>query len=75
MAKLIPFDASIAMRLKAVDAARRARALPVGPERNELRQLALAYKALADNEAWLAGARAGARRRRMTRRLPSDDEA
>lgn len=70
MADLIPFDASVALRLKAVDAARRARALPVGPERNEWRQLALAYKALADNEAWLAGARAGTRRQRMTRRDP-----
>ena len=62
MADLIPFDTSVALRLKAVDTARRARALPVGPERNELRQLALAYKALSENEAWLSGARAARRR-------------
>ena len=61
MTEPIPFDGSVALRLKAVDAARRARALPVGPERNEYRQLALAYKALSENEAWLSGTRARVR--------------
>ncbi len=53
----IPFDASIALRMKAAEAARRARALPRGPERDEWRQIALAYKALSENEAWLSGVR------------------
>jgi hypothetical protein len=38
-------------------ALRKARALPLGPERNELRQVALALKTLAENSAWLAGQR------------------
>jgi hypothetical protein len=38
-------------------ALRKARALPPGPERNELRQIALALKTLAENKAWLAGQR------------------
>lgn len=38
-------------------ALRKARALPPGEERNELRQIALALKALADNQRWLAGRR------------------
>lgn len=38
-------------------ALRKARALPAGPERNELRQIALALKTLAENQAWLAGQR------------------
>ncbi|UTD28220.1 hypothetical protein [Bradyrhizobium sp. WD16] len=57
MSDPIPFDASIALRMKAVEAARRARALPPGPERNEWRQIALAYRALSENEAWLSGVR------------------
>jgi hypothetical protein len=48
---------SIELRRKAVEAVRKARALPPGPERNELRQIALAYKALSENEAWLSGER------------------
>jgi len=48
---------SIELRRKAVEALRKARALPPGPERNELRQVALAYKALSENEAWLSGER------------------
>ncbi|MEW6640569.1 MAG: hypothetical protein AB1586_08675 [Pseudomonadota bacterium] len=72
MTEPIPFDASVALRLKAVDAARRARALPVGPERNEYRQLALAYKALSENEAWLAGARAWTRRPQVASGPPRD---
>jgi hypothetical protein len=48
---------SIELRLKAVEALRKARGLPPGPERNELRQIALAYKALSQNEAWLSGER------------------
>ena len=38
-------------------ALRKARALPLGPERNELRQIALSLKTLAENKAWLAGQR------------------
>jgi hypothetical protein len=38
-------------------ALRKARALPPGPERNELRQVALALKTLAENNRWLAGQR------------------
>jgi len=48
---------SIELRRKAVEAARKARALPPGPERNELRQIALAYKAHSESEAWLSGER------------------
>jgi hypothetical protein len=48
---------SIELRRKAVEAVRKARALPPGPERNELRQIALAYKALSQNEEWLSGER------------------
>ncbi len=40
-------------------ALRKARALPPGAERNELRQVALALKTLAENQAWLAGQRRG----------------
>ncbi|RYX93792.1 MAG: hypothetical protein EON84_09860 [Bradyrhizobiaceae bacterium] len=36
-------------------ALRKARRLSPGPERNELRQIALALKTLAENKAWLAG--------------------
>jgi hypothetical protein len=43
-------------------ALRKARGLPSGPERNELRQIALALKTLADNKAWLSGQRREARR-------------
>jgi hypothetical protein len=46
---------SIELRLKAAEALRQARALPPGPERNELRQIALAYRALSESEAWLSG--------------------
>jgi hypothetical protein len=46
---------SLELRLKAAEALRKARALPKGPERDELRQIALAYKALSENEAWLNG--------------------
>ena len=38
-------------------ALRKARGLSPGPERNELRQVALALKTLAENNAWLAGQR------------------
>ncbi|WP_398468163.1 hypothetical protein [Tardiphaga sp.] len=38
-------------------ALRKARALPPGAERNELRQVALALKTLAENNRWLAGQR------------------
>jgi hypothetical protein len=38
-------------------ALRKARALPPGTERNELRQVALALKTLAENKSWLAGQR------------------
>jgi len=48
---------SIELRRKAVEALRKARALPPGSERNELRQIALAYKALSESEAWLSGER------------------
>jgi hypothetical protein len=48
---------SIELRLRAVEVLRKARALPPGPERNELRQIALAYKALSESEAWLSGER------------------
>jgi hypothetical protein len=38
-------------------ALRKARALPRGPERNELRQIAFALKSLAENQRWLSGER------------------
>lgn len=67
MSDPIPFDASIALRMKAVAAVKRARSLPPGPERNEWRQIALAYKALSENEAWLSGVRTHGRRARPSR--------
>ena len=49
------FSKSLELRAKAMQVARRARACPVGPGRNELRQIARSLKALADNDAWLNG--------------------
>ncbi len=49
------FSKSLELRARAMQVARRARAYPVGPTRNELRQIARALKALADNDAWLNG--------------------
>ncbi len=49
------FSKSLELRARAMQVARRARACPIGPARNELRQIARALKALADNDAWLNG--------------------
>ena len=49
------FSKSLELRAKALQFARQARDCPVGPARNELRQIAQALRALADNEAWLHG--------------------
>lgn len=72
MSDPIPFDASIALRMKAIAAVKRARSLPPGPERNEWRQIALAYKALSENEAWLSGVRTHRRRARLPDRSIGD---
>jgi hypothetical protein len=68
MIEPIPFDESIALRMKAAAAVRRARSLPPGPERNEWRHIAMAYRALSENEAWLSGVRI----RRRANAVPSD---
>lgn len=49
------FSKSLELRARALQVARRARAYPAGPARNQLRQIARALKALADNDAWLHG--------------------
>ena len=61
------FSKSLELRARALQVARRARAYPVGPARNKLRQIARALRALAENEAWLHG-RIEPRRRRYGRR-------
>lgn len=61
------FSKSLELRAKALQVARRARAYPIGPARNKLRQIARALGALADNEAWLHG-RIEPRRRQRSRR-------
>lgn len=55
MGSLLFLRRSHAYRHAAVEMARRARALPPGPERRVARQFARALKDLARNEAWLEG--------------------
>ena len=55
MSNLVFFRRSLAYRHSAVEMMRRARALPPGPERSAMRQLARALADLAKTEAWLEG--------------------
>lgn len=52
---VVYFRPSYAYRNAAVEAMRKARAIPPGPERRAARQLARALKDLAKAEAWLEG--------------------
>src|SRR5882757_1345560 len=64
---VVYFSKSLELRARALQVARRARAYPIGPARNKLRQIARALGALAENEAWLHG-RIEPRKRRHGRR-------
>ena len=64
---VVYFSKSLELRARALQVARRARAYPIGPARNKLRQIARALGALAENEAWLHG-RIEPRKRRYGRR-------
>jgi hypothetical protein len=55
MGKLVFLQPSYAYRHAAVAAFRKARALPIGAERNEHRVLARSLTELARTEAWLEG--------------------
>ena len=55
MSNLLFFRRSYAYRNAAAEMMRKARAMPLGPERRAARQLARALKDLAKTEAWLEG--------------------
>ena len=55
MGNLLFLRRSYAYRHAAIEMMRKARAIPLGPERRAARQLARALKDLAKNEAWLEG--------------------
>ena len=55
MSQLLFFRRSCAYRSAAVDLMRKARAMPLGPERRAASQLARAFNDLAKTEAWLEG--------------------
>jgi len=62
MSNLLFLRRSHAYRHAAAAALRKARALPVGPERDMARVLARGFRDLALTEAWLEGDRARRRR-------------
>lgn len=75
---LVYFSRAIELRAQAARCACRARAHPIGAERNELRRVASALRALSDTEAWLNGSVQSPRwspheRRQRTRSLRSPD--
>jgi hypothetical protein len=55
MSNVVFFRPSYAYRSAALEMMRKARAMPLGPERRAARQLARAFKDLAKAEAWLEG--------------------
>ncbi len=55
MSNLLFFRRSYAYRNAAAEMMRKARTMPLGPERRAARQLARALKDLAKTEAWLEG--------------------
>jgi len=55
VSNLLFFRRSLAYRNAAVEMMRKARAMPLGPERRAARQLARALRDLAKTEAWLEG--------------------
>jgi hypothetical protein len=55
VSNLLFFRRSYAYRNAAAEMMRKARAMPLGPERRAARQLARALKDLAKTEAWLEG--------------------
>jgi len=55
MSNVVFFRPSFAYRSAALEMMRKARAMPLGPERRAARQLARAFKDLAKAEAWLEG--------------------
>jgi hypothetical protein len=64
MSNLLFLRRSYAYRHAAATALRKARAMPMGPERNTARVLARGLRDLARTEAWLEGDRSNARRQR-----------
>jgi len=64
MSNLLFLRRSYAYRHAAATVFRRARALPMGSERNMARVLARGLRDLARTEAWLEGGRSNARRQR-----------
>jgi hypothetical protein len=55
MGNLLFLRRSYAYRHAAIEMMRKARAIPLGPERRAAHQLARALEDLAKNEAWLEG--------------------
>jgi hypothetical protein len=55
VSNLLFFRRSYAYRNAAAEMMRKARVMPLGPERRAARQLARALKELAKTEAWLEG--------------------
>jgi len=55
VSNLLFFRRSLAYRNAAVQMMRKARAMPLGPERRAARQFARALRDLARTEAWLEG--------------------
>jgi hypothetical protein len=55
VSNLLFFRRSLAYRNAAVEMMRKARSMPLGPERRAARQLARALRDLARTEAWLEG--------------------
>ena len=64
MSNLLFLRRSYEYRHAAVAVFRRARAMPIGSERNTARVLARGLRELARTEAWLEGQRSHARRQR-----------
>jgi hypothetical protein len=67
VSNLLFFRRSYAYRNAAAEMMRKARALPLGPERRAARQLARALKDLAKTEAWLEGQTPSLRHGRFNR--------
>lgn len=55
VSNLLFFRRSCAYRAAAVELMRKARAMPLGPERRAADELARAFSDLAETEAWLEG--------------------
>jgi hypothetical protein len=71
MSNLLFLRRSYAYRHAAATALRKARAMPMGSERNTARVLARGLRDLARTEAWLEGDRSHARRQRPESHYPT----